>query len=115
MMRLRLSLTVFLCGLLLSFNALAVSLLAIERCAYDMGSESAEMHHDCVGDAAEAGWLESTAGLLCDSGIDCQLGGAVLSGSATLAVSPLPQPAFVTPLVTSRVTPPDTFWRPPRH
>ncbi|WP_022964127.1 hypothetical protein [Halopseudomonas pelagia] len=114
MKRLRLALTVLLCGLLLSFNTLAVSLLAIERCVDGMDREPAEMHHDCVGDAGEAGWLESTAGLLCDSGVDCQLGGAVLTGPATLAVSPFPRPARVTELVTSRITQPDTFWRPPR-
>lgn len=115
MKRLRLTLTTLLCGLLLSFNTLAVSLLAIERCMDDMGSAPAELHHDCAGDAADAGWLESTAGFLCDSGVDCQLGGAVLTGSASLSVSPFPQPAAIPALVTARFSPPDTFWRPPRH
>lgn len=115
MRSLRRMFSVFLCAMLLSFNTLAVSLLAIERCMDNMGSAAAEMHHDCDGDAVEAGWLESTAGLLCDSGVDCQLGGAVLSGSASLSVSPFPQPAALPALVTARFSPPDTFWRPPRH
>lgn len=112
MMRLRHTLAVFLCGFLLSFNTLAVSLLTIELC---VDPDPVEMHHDCAADVAAAGWLDSTAGLLCDSGIDCQLGGALLAGSATLDVELLPQTALVTPVITSRITQPDTFWRPPRN
>ncbi len=113
--RLRSALTILMCGLLLSFNTLAVSLLAVELCLDDMSESPVQMHHDCAGDTDEAGWLESTAGLLCDSGIDCQLSGAVLTSAPTLSVSPFPQSALTTALITNRITQPNTFWRPPRH
>lgn len=117
----RAALGVLLCSLLLSFNALAASLLAIDHCmtggtpeAHQM-SEQAKMqtHSDCAD--TEQGWVSATAQLLCDQGGSCHMGGAVVP-SAAILLSALPDhalPAFVR--LGFSPTYPIAFWRPPRH
>tara|TARA_R110000782_G_scaffold34918_4_gene83423 strand:+ start:1130 stop:1453 length:324 start_codon:yes stop_codon:yes gene_type:complete len=107
--------------LLLSFNALAVTLLAIDQCmtngdpaAYQMSEQAGmQMNIDCAD--TEQSWLSSTAQLLCDHGGNCQMGGVVVSSAAILP-SVLPNhalPAFVR--LGFNPAYPIAFWRPPRH
>lgn len=109
------------CCLLLSFNALAAALLAVDQCMQESQSDMQQMadmagmqsHEDCA--SAEQDWLSATAKLLCDQGGNCQMGGtAVPSAGLLAAASPKHAlPVFAKPGL--RFIYPAAFWRPPRY
>lgn len=108
----RLASTTLIFSLLLSFNALAVSLLEIDRCMME-SAPAMEGHADCGG-ALEDNWLQSAAQLLCETGSDCQIGGAVIGVWSTLFLQQPSRSDLFTSLLTQSPVRLQSFWRPPR-
>ncbi|PAU85745.1 hypothetical protein CK507_17680 [Pseudomonas sp. WN033] len=111
---LRACLGALLVTLLLSFNTLAATLLAAQACLVDEPVMMHGLHEDCA-DIGTADWLSSTAELLCDSGLDCQLSAAALVGGGQLS-GILPKNTLV-PATHAGASPAMNYplWRPPRH
>ncbi len=112
---------VILCSLLLSFNTLAATLLAIDQCMaggepalHQMSDQTGmQTHADCAD--TEQGWVSATAQLLCDQGGSCQMGGAVVPSAAFSSAVPSEQAPPVFARLGFNPTYPNAFWRPPRH
>ena len=111
-MSFRLTLTTLIFSFLLSFNALAVSLLEMERCMIEP-TPAMEGHEDCAG-AQEDNLLQSAAQLLCETGSDCQIGGAVLGSATALFLQQPPRSDHFTLLIPHSPLRFQSFWRPPR-